>query len=317
MGKWGLHLGNIIKNRRPGKKAVWIFSGGFILLAFVLYPVLFMSTTACVPQQQTNYQPLPQYGDLYSFPKYNVTPVAQPDTAHLTVIVAVPRFKDTATQEYSGAPKISSGGSMTPEMVRIFKSFSGSLSEDIQTQLVAKGMTTKGPFDWDEVTYPDQKASDLTESEEIVLDVHSDTPVFQKNEYYQGGIYAAVYSATLTVGMKVYFDLYEPLSGEKMWIRKIDLGEEDYPYTFALQQVQYISGYSSDGCGGSIPQYSWKNAGELYDGRAKVFSGVLKEAYPKLMKAAWTYFNVEEMQNLKLKTKEIRKKKVYGETPYH
>lgn len=286
------------------------------MLAFVLYPVLFMTTTACVPQQQTNYEPLPQYTNLYSFPKYNVTPIAKPDTAHLTIIVTVPRFKDTSTQEYSGGPKVGSGSGMTPEMLKIFKSFAGSISEDLQAQLVAKGMTTLGPFDWDEVTYPEQKESDLSASEDVVMDIHTDNVVYQRDAYFQNLGYTKVYSGTLSVGLKVYFNLHEPLSGEKMWIRKIDLGEQDYPFTIGVQQQQYISGYSSDGCGGSTPNYAYKDAGIVYDERAKVFSDDLKQAYPQLMKAAWNYMNVEEMQNLKLKTKEIRQKKVYGTTPY-
>jgi hypothetical protein len=299
------------------KKNMWILSGGLLLLAFLVYPAFFVTTTACTPAQQIKYQPIPQYTDLYSFPRYNVPEAKKAGSANVTVIVTVPRFKNTATQEYAGAPKMTAGGNITPEMVKVFDSFAGSMSEDIQAQLVAKGMTTMGPYDWDEITYPEKKESDLVSSVEVILDIHSSTPVQQDGEYFEGGTYGTVYAATLTVGTKVYFNLHEPLSGEKMWIKKIDLGVQDYPYKFAVGQQQYISSYQSDGCGGRIPIYSWRSTGNyVYDERAKIFSDVLKNAYPQLMKAAWNFLNTEEMQDLKLKSKEIRAKKVYGERPY-
>ena len=73
------------------------------------------------------------------------------------MVITVPEYKDTATQEYVGGARYLAGGPMTPDMRKVFKSFAGSMGEDIQSQLVAKGMTTKGPFSMAEVTYPDKK----------------------------------------------------------------------------------------------------------------------------------------------------------------
>ena len=47
--------------------------------------------------------------------------------------------------------------------------------------------------------------------------------------------------------------MLEPLSEEKMWIKKLDLGVQDFPIEWAVGREQYVTGshyVPSDGCGG-------------------------------------------------------------------
>ena len=105
--------------------------------------------------------------------------------------------------------------------------------------------------------------------------------------------------------------MLEPMSEEKMFIKKLDLGVQDFPVEWAEGQEQYVTGTQSDGCGGRYNTYGWRATGVLlYDERVKVFSDILKTAYPQIMKASWNYLNTDEMLNLKMKSQEIREKAV-------
>lgn len=303
------------------KKLVLILSGGIIPLGFIFYSTVFLTTTSCEPpthvKQQVQNRPTPQFGDLYSFSKYNIPDARKPGSVNMTVVITVPEYKDTATQEYAGGAKVSAGGSMTPNMRKVFKSFAGSMGEDIQAQLVAKGMTTKGPFSLAEVTYPDKKGADLTISIGVIFDIHYSDPKFKEEAFFDEGILGNVYTTTMSVGMKVFFYMLEPMSEEKMWIKKLDLGVQDFPTEYAVGREQYQTGTTprtSDGCGGyhgGYPTYGWRDKGIIYDERAKIFSDILKAAYPQVMKSSWNYLNTDEMLNLKVKSQEIREKKRY------
>ena len=288
------------------KKLILVF-GALIPVAFLFYPTSFLSMTACaIPTQQ--YTRKPVYTDLFSFPRFEIPPAEKPASVDLTAVIIVPEYKDTYNQEYAGGAKVSSGGAMTTDMVKVFKSFAGSVGEDIEAQLVAKGMTTKGPFDLAEVTYPDKKGADLTISTHVIFDIHYTNARYVRMEYFEGGERGKVYSGTMTVGFKVYYYMLEPLSEEKMWIKKLDLGVQDYPYEYAVGEEMYQSGY--DECGG--PLYSYRDTNTLiFDQRAKIFSDILKKCYPQVMSTAWNYLNTDEMLNLKMKSREIRERKRY------
>ena len=288
------------------KKLILVL-GALIPVAFLFYPTSFLSMTACaVPTRQ--YTRKPVYTDLFSFPRFEIPPAEKPASVALTAVIIVPEYKDTYTQEYAGGAQVSSGRTMTTDMVKVFKSFAGSVGEDIEAQLVAKGMTTKGPFTLAEVTYPDKKGADLTISTHVIFDIHYTNARYVRTDYFEGGERAKVYSGIMTVGLKVYYYMLEPLSEEKMWIKKLDLGVQDYPYEYAVGEEMYHAG--TDECGGPIYRYRDTND-ILYDQRAKIFSDILKKDYPRVMDTAWNYLNTDEMLNLKMKAREIRERKRY------
>lgn len=303
------------------KKALLALSTAAIPAAFLLYPAGTAVITGCVPAQQAKSAPaapVPDYSrDLYSFPKFEL-PEAKKRDVGLTVISIVPEYKDTSGKEYTSGEKATKGG-WTREMAAVFKSFAGSAGEDIEAMLVAKGMTTKGPFVLDEVTFPDKKGADLTVLMQFIFDVQYSEEKFLKQASFEGNKYAKVSNGTMTIGMKVYYYILEPLSEEKMWIKKLDLGTQDFNYELGREVEQYQSGsqFISDGCGGgrSYPTYAWRDTGKmLYDSRPKLFSDLLKEAYPQLMKTGWKYFDADEMLGLRAKAKDIRDR--WGSSSY-
>jgi hypothetical protein len=301
------------------KQFLLVLLGGLIPLVFLLYPTGYMMLTGCAERQQYEPQltPIPDYNkDLFSFPKFNLPEARKPGSVNLAVVSIIPDYKDTLNQEYVGGAKMSTGGVMTKDMLNVFKSFAGSAGEDIEAQLVAKGMTTKGPFELSEVTYTDKRGADLTVMIHVIFDIQYTDPKYVRSDTFVGGKTANIYSGNMSVGLKIFYYMLEPLSGEKMWIKKLDLGLQDFNYEFAKEQEQYVSGshFVSDGCGGGYnnTDYAWRDTGKfIYDSRAKIFSDILKQAYPRIMKTAWTYFDTDEMLNLKIKSQEIREKKRY------
>jgi hypothetical protein len=300
------------------KKIVLTIIAMAIPLGFLLYPFSYMMLTGCA---ESNYQPapvmaIPEYTDLFSFPKSNIPEGQKAGSVNLTSVIIIPEYKDTYNQEYAGGARVSAGGAMTKDMVKVFKSFAGSIGEDVEARLVAKGMTTKGPFALSEVTYPDKKGADLTVMINVIFDIQYTNQKYLREGQFVGGRHGKVYAGNMSVGVKVFYYMLEPLSEEKMWIKKLDLGVQDFNYEFAREQEQYVSGthFVSDGCGGGYNQttYAWRDMDTyLYDGRAKIFSDILKDAYPQVMKTANVYFDVNEMLSLKAKSQEIRERKRY------
>ncbi|MBI4838467.1 MAG: hypothetical protein HY806_04865 [Nitrospirae bacterium] len=86
-------------------KKVLIVAAGLIPLAFILYPVFFVTTASCVPPE-AHYASIPEYGNLYSFPRFNIPEAKGPGSVNLTTVIIVPEYKDTATQEYAGGARV-------------------------------------------------------------------------------------------------------------------------------------------------------------------------------------------------------------------
>jgi hypothetical protein len=301
------------------KKIVLIIIAMAIPLGFLLYPFGYMVLTGCAEPQHYQAPPamaIPEYTDLFTFPKSSIPEGKKAGSVNLTAVIITPEYKDTLNQEYAGGAKVSAGGAMTKDMIKVFRSFAGSIGEDVEARLVAKGMTTKGPFSLSEVTYPDKKGADLTVMINVIFDIQYTNQKALRSAQFVGGRQGMISSGNMSVGVKVFYYMLEPLSEEKMWIKKLDLGVQDFSYEFARGQEQYVSGthFVSDGCGGGYNQttYAWRDMDiYLYDGRAKIFSDILKDAYPQVMKTANVYFDVNEMQNLKAKSQEIRERKRY------
>lgn len=301
------------------KKIVLVVVAMAVPLAFLLYPFGYMMLTGCA--EPGNYQPppalpIPEYNDLFTFPKSSLPEGKKAGSVNLTAVIIIPEYKDTNNQEYAGGARVTAAGTMTKDMVKVFRSFAGSIGEDVEARLVAKGMTTKGPFSLSEVTYPDKKGADLTVMINVIFDIQYTNQKPLRSAQFVGGRQGMISTGNMSVGVKVFYYMLEPLSEEKMWIKKLDLGVQDFNYEYARAQERYVSGtrFVSDGCGGgyNVTDYAWRDMDTyLYDGRAKIFSDILKEAYPQVMKTANVYFDVNEMLNLKLKSQEIRERKRY------
>ncbi len=108
----------------------------------------------------------------------------------------------------------------------------------------------------------------------------------------------------MKLGGWVAYEMREPLSGQKMWVKKLELedrevkGVEIYE-AIAVRKDQY----------GAVLE--WGDGKLVYSGRAEAVADALKAYYPHIMDKAWTYLNTDEILDMKEKTKEIRERKVF------
>jgi hypothetical protein len=204
------------------------------------------------------------------------------------------------------------------------RGFSASMGVDIDKVLISKGMTTKGPYpDLQEITYGDKKASDLTLAPQVFITVNvkpvggrplSDgttsqpgQPVFM-GEYEPGkGWFVKDYEVTV-LGWFV-FAMHEPMSGEKMWVKRIELEDFTAPAMecFDADEQMYLHQDS-----GTMAHAGWACSNRLLrDFKPDVVADAFKKYYPTLLQKLLTYIDIEELKELKKKTAEIRELKRY------
>jgi len=162
-------------------------------------------------------------------------------------------------------------------------------------------MTVTGPFEsLDMMTYPDKKNADLSLTPEIFINPQSrDTSQWADvGSYFKKPV-------EVKVDAWVVLMLREPLSSEKIWIKKVEIKEE-------TEQTEIYAQKVSRGPirpGSRIHNYG--PGGIVYDGRKDAVANIIKKIYPQVMQTVWKYLNTEEILILKEKAEEIRKLKRY------
>lgn len=119
-------------------------------------------------------------------------------------------------------------------------------------------------------------------------------------------------SFTMTTSGWVYFIMQEPMSGEKMWVKKLELDPVEVEGTEARTPVfRMVS--RPDGCGGTmvLPEGFEPSDNVIFDGTADAMATTLQKVYPSIMKKFELYLDANELEALKEKGKEIRALKVY------
>ena len=265
-----------------------------IIVVSCILAILGFVIVACM-----TYQPMPSSPATYKFSGYTIPETKSPASVRFTVAIVEPAYKEPVSQTYS----------------RVVKSFSSSIGTGLDQILVAKGMTTKGPYaSLDELPYPDKKNSNLTLTETVFIQTVEQasgkgTPRFgQPNTYYtnsQGrNVLCEVTSGKLTAEVWLTFELREPLSAEKMWIKRLDLGTMERSYQVGVEKYQY-----QDPSNPWVQQ--WRLGEEQFNTKPDALAGILNEVYPKIMNSAWIYLNTEELLKLNEKVTEIRQLKRY------
>ena len=268
--------------RHPIVATATFCSGIVATLGFIL---------GCAPDQyQITHLPSSHWNDNYF---YNFEPKQQAPAAsvHANVIVVNPFYKEAESAFVDAI------------YAKVGKGFSKSMGVDLDKIIVAKGMTAIGPYaTLDDATYPDKKGADLTLAPRVFLT--SDVRMSESYDREYNGIGHLEKAFTMKLGGWVAYEMREPLSGQKMWVKKLELeereikGVEIYEVT-VLRRDEY----------GAVLQ--WGEGKLVYSGRAEALADALKAYYPLIMEKAWTYLNTEEILDLKEKTKEIRERKVF------
>ena len=171
------------------------------------------------------------------------------------------------------------------------EAFRSSMVAQLQELFNTKGFKQRGPFeDLNAMTFPDKKGSDLTLTPQIGIRVTVPRTRTQGQDPGILGIGASdgqsVADGPCTASGFVSFVILEPLSGEKLWIKKVDVPsvQVDCSGKAAAGDTQFVvNGYAH----------------------------LLEQVYQAVMKKAWEYLSSEELAVLKKQAQELRTKKVY------
>lgn len=170
--------------------------------------------------------------------------------------------------------------------------FKNGIVAQLQELLGKKGFKQTGPFDdLNSMTFPDKKGSDLTLTTQLGLtlgipETSTDLEQGFGNQVMGGGVMVVSSAGKCSMAGNVSFVMLEPMSAEKIWIKKIDL-----PPT----EVE-CSGKGTPG-----------NFNVIDNGVAQLF----EKTFQLLMEKAWDYISPEEVALLKKQSQELRAKKVY------
>jgi len=241
---------------------------------------------ACaVPPSQVIKPPVSQWGDNY-FYAYE-PPEKAVGSVKVTMAIVNPYFSEKLAGGIYG---------------KVARGFSKSMAIDLDKIIVAKGMTVTGPFEsLDMMTYPDKKNADLTLTPEIFINVQSR----DITDWEMKGSDWFIKTVEVKVDAWVVLMMREPLSSEKIWIKKIGVGEMAESAEIWAQVMDM----------GPRPEYPYiRKYGPgryLYDGTKDAVANIIKKMYPNIMQTTWRYLDTQEILVLKEKAEEIKKLKRY------
>jgi hypothetical protein len=165
--------------------------------------------------------------------------------------------------------------------------FASAFNKNFYDMMIDKGINTLGPFkNLDEMTFPEKKNSDLVVSPEINF-------VFSTKQLSaQAKMNSAAYTYNISIGGTLDISILEPLSKERMWLKKLDLKDLQKTITFELKGSQ-----NSDE---NLMIY-------INNTYIELLTNFFNSSYPTISK----YFNAEELFVLKKQSQELRGKKSY------
>jgi neuraminyllactose-binding hemagglutinin len=194
------------------------------------------------------------------------------------------------------------------------RGFGKSVAADLDRALVAKGLRVLGPYDtYDDITYPDKRSSTLALTPRVFLTVTErslgdDQPVGAVagpvTRWSPADLVRAPYS--LTIQGHVVFELREPLSREKLWVKKLEL--EPATLDAWCDEYEFVADAYDDFSGDVL---KWHRGKLLYNGREDALVRYMQARYPTILGKAWTYLDVDEMNTMQAQVDEIRQMKRY------
>jgi hypothetical protein len=172
--------------------------------------------------------------------------------------------------------------------------FTSSMQTDMEKLLIAKGFTVTGPYaSLNDMTYPEKKGANLTLTP--IVDISADARITGGTEAV-GAFFAGRKEGVITFGGRVVLKMLEPLSGEAMWLKGVDIEPVQEPFVVTYNIVTHKG---------------QKRENILSDTSEQAVTVALNKIYPIVMQQAWTYFNPEEIMQIKKQADEVRARKVY------
>jgi hypothetical protein len=216
-------------------------------------------------------------------PNFSWEPPGKDKPQSLTIALVRPDFGGDSKFEPS---RFSNYKSKNPYL----KTFLDSLQTDLQRTLIAKGFTVTGPYENFEVmTFPEKKDAALALVPEFVLVV--DERYVKSYQNPEGNL--TQLSGSINVNGFVKFTMVEPLSEQKIWIKKINLPEQTEPIDVDILMTS----------GSMNPFHSNK------DNRYAAFVNILNNVYPEVMHKFWNYLTPEEIELMRKASTDARARK--------
>jgi hypothetical protein len=260
--------------------------------------LLWLGAFACSGPKTAPPPPLPEspWGGKYAY-NYDLPAnfeKAKPGSVPITIAVVNPSYKEQDSALAS------------PMYAGVGKGLSVSMGTDLDKILIAKGVTTTGPYlGLDEITYSQKKGAHLTLAPRVFVAVE----VKQSEWQHIYGANRQEAHFVMNVSGWISFIMQEPMTGEKMWIKKLEI--EPIKTQGVIAQESFAQYSNSNGCDG--PTFTGYSAGKiLVDGKADALATALKDIYPMVLEKFTKYLETDEMVELKGKGQEIRANKVYA-----
>jgi hypothetical protein len=164
----------------------------------------------------------------------------------------------------------------------------------------AKGFNAAGPFDSvDEMTFPEKKGCDFVLYPDFDVQISmvtrggvQDQPKPETKIFSLGPSAApSSCSAKLVMSGTILLTVKEPLSGEKIWIKKVDISQPDRMLDFTDTDCIVADGTLRGA------RDAWAKANE--------------DVYQNVMKSLDRYVSVELFKDFQHQSQELRTKKVY------
>lgn len=267
-----------------------------IILSGFIAAIGFILSCAPPPSRVAPTTPASKWGGNYMY-SYEPREKKPAGSVKATIAIVNPFIKDPES------------ALSNPSFLPVGKGFAKSMSIDMDKVIVAKGMTVKGPFsDIEDMTFPDKKGTDLTLTPRIIITAQHQDSEWKVDRYNN----RMQRNFKLSIGGFIAFEMREPLSNEKIWIKKLELDGVDVDGVEVYEAV--VTRYERrKGLFGEYYQapVEWKTGKVVYDGKIEAMADALNKMYLAIMGKFETYINSEEILALKVQTKEIRDLKRY------
>jgi len=174
---------------------------------------------------------------------------------------------------------------------------------DLDQILLAKNIRILGTFKTrDEMTFDEKKRAIYTFTPEVRIDIKtSHTVTSQANPYVESG--------EIIVSGEIILTLRESITGEKIWVKRIDAPEVKKPYEFIAKYKEPIKYEQTIGVMGTALPIS-SSVGEK-DNTDQALSAALSDFYTAMGDKLWRHIDAEEWGKYLTQAENIRKEKRY------
>ncbi|MEL6847222.1 MAG: HpaA family protein [Bacteroidota bacterium] len=219
-------------------------------------------------------------------PVFNYSPPEAPGTgsANFTMALVSPSYKNL---DEVGEP---------------FNSFQKSLEAEIMEVMTAKGYSVRGPFESrDEMLYSDKENSQLALIIEVEPEIQKATGSWTKVKMADNRMGYRFSRGTLNIYGKINLTALEPISGEKMWAKSVNIPKQTTE-EFTSSRVFVGSSLASDLQ--AIAALAAANDANV----ANPITKALEKSFEDIMTKIWNHLDPTEFKRMVPKIKELKAK---------